>query len=374
MDPKRTTLAIILVFGASALADTRAHAQTFSELSASAREVSREIDALAAPLFASCDALVGRSRELCATNLERASAEIDGATLLVSMPASERVVIGPYEPRGGGFRVAIPGFQVVRSTGGVVVVRPADRAGGSRARRRGAAPPRMLAEAFVRVSAADAREWAERNAIERLRLRLVLRFGEPYDTPSPRAAERRAVAAEVLATQVYNESAGNVLVDSTEPPAELPEAPKLLDRRASLWTVRRQREVLWRTPDGDALLFHVRAEPAPAPARGVVPIILATRRADPEELTRFTAVAPEAAVDLVPHGRGGVLVVVTEQRSRRRAPGRGQVIYLRWNAARSRVEVVARWRGSNEEAPPAWVRDPDAPLPEASAATSLGPT
>jgi hypothetical protein len=362
----RTHLRLLAFVGALALGHGVAHAQTFAALAAGAHETDRDLGALAAPLFARCDALVGRSRELCETNLGRAAAEIDGATLLISMPAAGRVVVGPYEPRAGGFRVTVPGFEVVRPTGGVV---------GTRARRRGVMRAHVLAEAFVRVPAAQARAWAARNTEERLRVRFLLRFGRPYeDASAPTPAERHAVVAEVRATQVFNESAGNVLVDSTAPRVALPDAPAALEGREPLWSSRGAREVLWDVPAGDPVLFHVRVESSGEPPAAVVPVVLCTARADTTELTRFTAESRHAQVDVLPHGPLGALVVITEERSVRGRPGRGQVIFVRWNAATAGVDVVGRWRGSNDETPPDWVRDPRAPLSDAATAPAPGAT
>ncbi len=343
---------------AVSLAHGTARAESFAELAARARAPGRELAALAAPFFADCGALVGRSREVCEANLGRAAAEIDGVDLLVSMPGDHRVVVGPYEPRGGGFRVTVPGFEIVRPTGGVV---------GTQARRGGVMRPHVLAETFVRVPAAEARAWSARNAPQRLRVRFVVRFGAPYeDRGAPSPDERRAVVAEVRATQVYNASAGDVLVDSTEPRGAMPDAPTALDGRRSLWTARGAREVVWPVVGADPALFHARVDRSEGGPEAGTLVMLATVRAETIELARIAASA-DAQVDLVPHGERGALVIVTETRSARGRPGRGQVLLVRYDAERAHLVVRARWQGSNDEAPPAWVRDPQAPVPEPGA-------
>jgi hypothetical protein len=334
-----------------------AAAEPFSTLAQDAHEVSGDLGALAAPLLTSCDALVGRSHELCETSLGRARAEVEGRTLLVSMPVTGFVELGPYEPSGGGFRVRLPGFQIVLPQGVV----------SSRARRGGVLPEQTLAEAFVRVAPSDAAAFVARNAPERLRLRMVFRFGRRFhDRSAPRPEERHGLLVEMRAAQVYNESSGEVLLDSTAP-AAVPPAPALLDARRLLFGHGRGQEVLWLAQGGDPVLFHVRAQPLSdvvEPPGAVTAIIFGTRRADTEEIVRFDALDPEASVDLLPHGDRGVLVVITEERTRPGHVGRGQVLLLRWDASQARPEIRARWRGANDETPPAWVRDPRAELPE----------
>jgi hypothetical protein len=354
--------ALAFALALASLTPASASAEPFSSLAREAHEVSQDIGELASPLLASCDALVGRSRELCETNVGRAREMVEGRTLLVSMPITGFVEIGPYEPRAGGFRIRLPGFQVIRPQG-VVSTRP---------RRAGIMPEQMLAEAFVRVAAADAPTFAARNDPERLRLRLIFRFGRLWQDPrAERAEERRGVLVEMRAAQVYNASSGEVLLDSTDR-ASVPSPPPVLDARRVLFGRGQAHEVLWRTPDDDLVLFHVRAEVGDHP-ESLEPIVLCTRRAETRELVRFDALEPEAAVDVIPHGRTGLLLIITEERSRRGHVGRGQVLLLQWNAAEARAFVRARWRGANDETPPAWVRDPNAELPDALPAPAEAP-
>jgi hypothetical protein len=358
--PSRAALLGVLLLATP----STAAAEPFSALARDAHEVAGDLSSLAAPFLTSCDALVGGSRALCESNLGRARAELEGRALLASMPAAGLVELGPYEPTSGGFRVRLPGFRVALPQG-VASTRPT---------RGGALPEQTLAEAFVPIAPEDAAAFAARNAPERLRLRMIFRFGRRWDDPSaPRPEARRGVLVEMRAAQVYNESSGEVLLDSTVH-ASVPPPPASLDARRLLFGRGRGREVLWRTPDGEQVLFHVRIEPGAPPAGGgaspavSTTVVLGTRRADTHELVRFEALDPEASVDLIPHGDLGALLVITEERTRRGHVGRGQVLLLRWDAARTRVEVRARWRGANDEAPPAWVRDPRAPLPEPSPA------
>ncbi|MBC7171843.1 MAG: hypothetical protein H5U40_05430, partial [Polyangiaceae bacterium] len=285
MHPKRTSLAFV-AFALSFHAGS-AGAQTFAELAAGAREVDHELGSLAAPLLTSCEALVGRSRELCDANRGRAAAELGGEPLLVSMPAGDRVEVGPYEPRQGGFRVTVPAFEV-SGRDGVVAVRRADaRARRADPRARRASP---LAEAFVRVPAEEAPAWAARNSTERLRLRLVFRFGDArVDRSRTGPAAPRVVEAGVIAAQLFNASTGNVLLDSTSATGALPRAPEPLDRRRALFSAQLEREVLFRAPNGRSALFHVRIERAEG-AVGITPIVLLTHGAETVELVRFVAV------------------------------------------------------------------------------------
>jgi hypothetical protein len=346
-------------FLVASLAPAKASAEPFSTLAREAHEVTRELGALAAPLLASCDALVGRSRELCDANLGRARAEVEGRMLLSSVPAEGLVEIGPYDPGAGGFRVRVPGFQLIGAQG-VVSTRP--RSGG-------VLPAHQLAESFVAIAPAEAAAFVARNAPERLRLRLVFRFGRTWqDEGAPRPEEQRGILVELRAVQVYNESSGEVLLDSTEH-RTLPPAPSTLEARRLLYGHGRAREVLWRTPDGAQVLFHVRVDRSEQGA--IAPAVLCTRGADTRELVRFDDLDSEASVDLLPHGELGALLVITESRTRRGHVGRGQVLLLRWDAAAARIDVRARWRGANDETPPAWVRDPNAEVPETPAE---GPT
>ena len=262
----------------------------------------------------------------------------------MSVPAPGRVELGPYESVREGFLVRVPSFQV-RLDGGVAA---------SHRSTAGRTPREVLGEQFVAVPPEHAERWLARNAQSRLRLRLVVRFGDTWQD-----GERQGVDLQIRGIQVYNESTGDVLLDSLDASDVSMPGPPDLDERALLWDRRTTREARWRNAEGVPLLFSVRVEAGEGDAQR--PVLLFRSAIDDVPIATYPAPCCTASLALSPRGPGEVLVIFTERRPEANAPGRGRVELWRWTG--TSFTQLARWEGANDDAPPAWVRDPNVAPP-----------
>ncbi|HJK91851.1 MAG TPA: hypothetical protein RMH85_05490 [Polyangiaceae bacterium LLY-WYZ-15_(1-7)] len=335
-------LAALLVAGAAGPAGAQ---RSFRDVAADAREVTdEEARSFAAPLFARCDEGDRSERRRCERTRRREARELRRTRWLLSVPATGHVESGPYEAVREGFLVRVPDL-IFESGEGLLTTRAPEG---------GAIAQHVLAQRFFVVPPERAERWFSRNAVGRLRLRVVFRFGRAWES-----GERRGVVIEPEAIQVYNSSTGNVLVDSLREVEAPPSGPTMLDQRVLLWDAGTLHEARWRAPDGTPLLFSVRVERG---AEGVQrPVLLEARGVDVREVARFEAPCCGASLALMPRNADGVLVVFTERRPSDGDPGRGVVRLYEWRG--ERLEQVAHWAGSNDQNPPAWIVDPSAPVP-----------
>ncbi|MBX3247529.1 MAG: hypothetical protein KF901_10165 [Myxococcales bacterium] len=332
-----TSTLFVLLLGAASPAMAQ---RTFSAVAERASEVPGDWRRFIAPLFQACE---GANRRTCEATRRRDQRTLRTGSWLMSIPAAEHVEIGPYEAVREGFLVRVPDLVLRTPDGWLTTATPRD----------GVLPVGVLAERFFVVPPDRAERFFGRNDPARLRLRMVFRVGREWAVGS-----RRGVTIEVSAVQVYNESTGNVLVDSLADPPAPPGGAERLDGRIQVWDRSQLREARWRAPDGTPVLFSVRVDPAEGDAQ--TPVLLETRGVVSREVGRFRAPCCEATLALIPRG-DDVMVVFTERRPSAEHPGRGRVELFQWrNGAFVRRTA---WEGSNAESPPAWITDPDAPLP-----------
>jgi len=337
----RLTLSCSLVVLASAFT-ADAHAQrTFAQVADHASEIPGDWQRFVAPLFERCEGADARS---CEARRRRDERTLRTGSWLISIPARELVEVGPYESVREGFVVRVPDLVLRTPSGWLTTAAPVD----------GALPVGILAERFFVVPPDRAERFFGRNDPARLRLRAVIRFGRAWT-----AGEQRGVVISVDAVQVFNESTGDVLLDSLSDAPSPPGGAERLASRLQIWDATQLREARWRAPDGTPVLFSVRVERGEGETK--IPILLETRGVIANEVTRFTAPCCDASLALIPRNEAGVLVVFTERRPTSDTPGRGYVLLLEWQ--NGRFAQRARWEGSNAETPPAWVTDPSAPMP-----------
>jgi hypothetical protein len=340
---------LLLLVGGQA---QRAHAQsTFNQLADEATEVTGSLLDLAAPLFEDCQALAGAQRRACTLRVRNAARDLNRTTYLHTLPAGDHLRFDPYEPMGGGFRVYLRGFEQ----------RDGQRVISTRATVGGVLPVHTIAQGFSVVPARAARPWVIQNAPERLVLRVIFRFGETF-----RDGDLRGVELNLVAAQVFNDGTGNVLLDTTRTPGP-PQEPHALDRRVRLWDRNGHAEALWQAPDGRRYVFHVENQPLLTPPNSSAPMLHAWHGPERQSVVHFVAPCCTANISVAPRDAETVMVIITERAPEGAVAGQGQVLVIRFIQARGVFRVVARWRGSNTERPPAWVTDPTAPLPDPSA-------
>ena len=338
----RSSIPLLLLL----LLPASARAQRFSEVARDAEDLSAAPSTLVGPFVRECDEGPRHVRRQCSHDTRLAVRELRRKRYLWSVPAAGHLEVGPYEHVTEGFRIRVPGFALV--DGPALVA--------TQALEGGELPKHTLAESFRMVEPANADQWHARNAIGRLRMRLVVGFGEIFED-----AGRSGVILEVHAVQVYNGSSGEVLLDSAAPREEIPPAPPELTERVVLWDRSQLLETLWHAPDGTPILLSVRADPIAGHPEALRPVLLRQTGIEQRELVRFTADRPDASVAVSPHGPG-VLVVFTKSRPGPDQPGHGEVHLFHWRPAAGDFVEAARWEGSNSETPPPWVLDPAAPL------------
>lgn len=349
LHPLLLPVAAALLF--SGLGASHAHAQnTFNQYADEATEVTGSLLELAAPLFEDCEALAGVARRTCTTRVRNAARDLNRTTYLATLPAGDHLRFDPYEPMGGGFRVYLRGFEQ----------RDGQRVIATRATEGGALPVHTIAQGFSTVPARAARPWVIQNAPERLILRIVFRFGETF-----RDGELRGAVLNLVAAQVFNDGTGNVLLDTTRTPGP-PQEPHALDRRVRLWDRNGHAEALWQAPDGRRYVFHVENQPLLNPPNSSAPMLHAWHGPERQSVVHFVAPCCTANISVAPRDAETVMVIITERAPEGAVAGQGQVLIIRFIQARGAFRVVARWRGSNTERPPAWVTDPTAPLPDAA--------
>ncbi|MCB9661691.1 MAG: hypothetical protein H6726_28855 [Sandaracinaceae bacterium] len=331
--------------------------QRFGDYADEATEVSGSLLELANPVLENCHALSGAARRTCTVRVRNASRELNGHTYLYSMPAGQHLRFDPYEPMGGGFRVYLEGFEQHDDT----------RVVATRETASGVLPAHTVAQGFSVVPASAAAAFLTQNVAERLVLRIVFRFGDTF-----RDGERQGVELNLVAAQVYNDSTGGVLLDTTRTPGP-PQEPHVLDRRVRLWDSNGHAEALWRAPDGRRFVFHVENQPLLTPPNSSAPLLNAWHGARRQGVVHFIAPCCTANVSVAPRGPDTLTVIITERAPQGNVPGQGQVAVIRFVPARGIFRVVARWRGSNTERPPAWVLDPNAPLPSEDDVAAEGP-
>ena len=320
----------------------------FNDIANEATEVTGSLLDLAAPLLEDCLALSGGARRACQVRVRNAARSLNESTYLHALPAAQYLRFDPYEPMGGGFRVYLRGFEQ----------RDGDRVVSTRATHGGALPEHTIAQGFDTVPASAASAWVIQNAAERLVLRIVFRFGETFsDGPV------RGVVLNLVAAQVYNDRTGGVLLDTTRTPGP-PQEPHTLDRRVRLWDSNGHAEAIWQAPDGRRFVFHVENQPLLTPPNSSAPMLNAWHGAQRQGVVHFVAPCCSANISVAPRDPDTVMVIITERAPEGRVAGQGQVLVIRFIQARGNFRVVARWRGSNTERPPAWVLDPSAPLPD----------
>lgn len=338
-------------------APSTAAAQRFSDVSSQAQELDEDLVVWAAPLVAGCREGSGAARRRCR--------QLRQGSYLVSLPARGHVRIGPYESLHEGFRVDVPVFVGGGAPHAYV---------STVASRSGAFAPGMLAESFQTVEPSRAQRWLARNAIERLRLRMVVRPGRAW---TDRLAGRRGVLIEVLGVQVFNESTGNVLLDSVAGAGELPTAPAELDARVRLWDSTASREAVWTAPDGRRVLLSIIVDAVPGHPDQHMPKLTATVGATYRDVARSTVHCCESNVSVAPRGSEEVLVITSDLANGSES-ARGTVTLVRWNAQSAAFESVAEWHGANSEPPPPGsstqrcrcLRRPDPRRPEAHSSSS----
>jgi len=326
------------------LAASGVEAQSFRDAAEEASEIPGELRRFGAPLFDECDQGSSRDRSRCQRSRRRDVRSLRAGRWLVSEVATGHVEVGPYETVREGFAVRIPDLEL-QANGGLLTTRvPTER---------GRYDRQVIAERFFVVAPDRAERWFSRNALDRLRIRLVLSFGEAWER-----GDQKGVLIEVHAIQVYNASTGSVLMDSTDQRA-VPPGPPDLDRRVLLWDRSTVREARWRAPSGEAVLFSVevtRDEDGTQTA-----VLHESRGITRREVGRFSAPCCDASLAMIPRAQTGVMVVFTESRPGEGRTGAGQVHLFEWRG--DALETAATWSGTNEQTPPVWVRDETAPIP-----------
>lgn len=309
-----------------------AAAQPFTQVARNATEI-EDLSQFGAELFADC------SNAAC----RREARRVRRTTWLASLPAQGNVELGPYEVVREGFMVRVPDL-LIEANGGMLTTIPPEN---------GALARHVLADRFF-VSPPDrAARWFRRNSIERLRLRVVFRVGRNWETETRKGARIRA-----LGIQIYNSSTGNVLVDTIQNPPAPPGGPIDLVERVMLWERAGLREARWRSPDGTPLLFSVRVDRGEGVRQ---PVLVETRGVTRRDVARFETPHETSTLAVLPRKTGQVLVIFTLRRPSDGDPGHGEVHVYEWREGA--LHRAAQWRGSNEDDPPTWVRDPSAPLP-----------
>jgi hypothetical protein len=338
--------AALLLFGVGA---PHAQAQrSFNQFADDATEVTGSLMELAAPLFEDCRAVTGPQRRACTTRVRNASRDLNRTTYLHTLPAGDHLRFDPYEPMGSGFRIYLRGFEQ----------RDGQRVISTRATEGGVLPVHTIAQGFSAVPVRVARPWVVQNAPERLVLRIIFRFGEAFTD-----GELRGVVLNLVAAQVFNDGTGDVLLDSTRTPPP-PQEPHALDRRVRLWDRNGHSEALWQARDGRRYVFHVENQPLLVPRNASAPMLHAWHGPERQSVVHFVAPCCTANISVAPRDADTVMVIITERAAEGSVPGQGQVLVLRFAETEGEFRVVARWRGSNTEQPPAWVTDPTAPLPD----------
>ncbi len=316
-------------------------AQTFNDIAENASEVPDELRYFGRALWERCDE--GSERRRCERRRRRDARALRSTVWLASMPATGNLEIGPYETLREGFRVRVPDL-ILDADGGLLTTRLPTP---------GFTERRTLAERFFVVPPEHAERWFRRNAIERVRLRILFRIGRDWEN-----GEQRGALMEVVGIQAYNASTGNVLIDSLAHPVPSPGGPVDLTGRVTLWRPAQLREARWRAPDGTPLLFSVRVDRSEDGRRH--PVVVETRGITRHDVARFDAPGEgDASVTLAPHGTDGILVIFTDRRPNDGTPDHGFVHLFRWNG--TNLERVAQWEGSNDQELPPWVLDPNAP-------------
>ncbi|MCA9614052.1 MAG: hypothetical protein H6722_22645 [Sandaracinus sp.] len=335
----RYALLLLLAF---AIPSSPAEAQrSFAQVADRASEIPGDWQRFVAPLFERCE---GREARACEARRRRDERTLRTGTWLISVPAAGLVEVGPYEFVREGFVVRVPDLVLRTPNGWLTTAAPED----------GVLPVNVLAERFFVVPPDRAERFFGRNDPSRLRLRAVIRMGRAWT-----AGAQRGVTISVDAIQVYNESTGDVLVDSLSDTAAPPGGAERLAGRMQVWDNTQLREARWRAPDGTPVLFSMRVERGEGETK--IPVLLETRGVVANEVVRFMAPCCDASLALIPRGEAGVLVIFTERRPSADNPGRGHVLLLEWR--QGRFVERARWEGSNAEAPPSWVTDPNAAVP-----------
>ena len=341
-------LMVTLLSLVGSVAPQRADAQRrFNELAADASEVTGSLVDVVAPLFEDCAGTTGRARRECLVNLRGERRRFAGETYLVSLSAADLLRIGDYEPMDGGFRVTLRHFAFATDEHVVATTRTEG----------GRAPDAVVATGFATVPARAARPWLLRNSLDRLVLRVIVSVGEGF-----RDGERRGLTLNLVAAQVFNESTGEVPLDTTRRPNP-PPAPHVLNRRVRLWDRNGEAQALWTAPDGQTYLFHVHNEPLVNPPNSSAPVLHVWHGAERETVVQFVAPCCDANVSVAPRQADTITVIITERAPHGNTPGHGQVLVIRHVPEEHAFIVLARWRGSNTETPPAWVTDPTAPVP-----------
>lgn len=319
-------------------------AQRFNDVADDASEVRGELRRFAAAFFRSCDQSNGEQRRRCERHRRRDQRALRATSWLLSIPAQGHVEAGPYEHVREGLLMRVPDL-ILPVDGGLLTTRaPED----------GAIARYSIGERFYRIPPDRAQRWFNRNSVSRMQLRVVFRFAEEWETRT-----RRGVVIRPLAVQVFNNSTGDVMIDSTVDPEIPAGGPALLHERVMVWDRSALREARWRAPDGTPLLFSVRVEHAGEDAQ--TPILLLNRTVQPAELRRFRAPCCTSSLALIPRGERGVLVVFTERRPSEGDPGHGEVHLYEWTDGDLRHR--AQWAGANGDNPPAWITDPSAAVP-----------
>lgn len=350
LTPSPLLVAAVLLLGGVEVPHAQAQS-SFNQFADEATEVTGSLLSLAEPLFEDCQALTGVHRRACSLRVRNAARDLNRTTYLHTLPAGDHLRFDPYEPMGGGFRVYLRGFEQ----------RDGQRVVSTRATEGGVLPVHTIAQGFSVVPARAARPWVIQNAPERLVLRVIFRFGETFAD-----GELRGVVLNLVAAQVFNDSTGNVLLDTTRTPGP-PQEPHALDRRVRLWDANGHAEALWQAPDGRRYVFHVENQPLLTPPNSSAPMLHAWHGPERQSVVHFVAPCCTANISVAPRDAETVMVIITERAAEGAVPGQGQVLVIRFIQARGVFRVVARWRGSNTERPPAWVTDPTAPLPDPAA-------
>ncbi len=335
-----STVRRLLLSALSLLLAAPAAAQTFREVAEEASEVPGSLRYFARALFERCEEAADPSAQRRCERQRRRDGRVLRSTLwLASMPAGGKVEVGPYETVREGFLVRVPQL-VLEANGGLLTTRdPTD----------GANDPGVLAERFFVVPPERAERWFRRNALERVRLRLLFRIGRLW-----RDGDRRGALIEVVGVQAYNASTGTVLVDSFAPEDPPPGGPVELTARVTLWEPTQLREARWRGPDSTPLILSVRVERDDGGIRH--PVLVQTLGVARQDLARFDVPADQdASLALAPHGPGRLLAIFTDRRPSDAAPGHGVVQLYGWRDGA--LVPIARWEGRDDEAP-RWVVDP----------------
>lgn len=322
-----------------------AAAQTFNEVAEDASEVPGDLRYFGRALWERCDEGSAAERRRCERR-RRSDARALRATLwLASLPAEGNLEIGPYETIREGFLVRVP-HLVLQANGGVLSTRPPTS---------DPADPGVLAERFFVVPPERAERWFRRNAIDRVRLRLVFRVGRDWSE-----GQRRGALIELVGVQAYNASTGNVLVDSLSAEEPTGGGPVDLTDRVTLWEPTQLQEARWRVPDGTVVLFSVRVDRTQDGVRH--PVLVETRGVERRDLARFEAAAEQdASLALARLGPDRILAIFTDRRPSGETPGHGFVHLYLWRDGH--FTRAAQWEGSNDQPLPGWVTDPRAPLP-----------